>query len=627
MNQQQFYARLKQLSDQYYSTDQPEVTDAEFDALVAEYEAKFNTKFNYLGSSDSHHPKVTLPIYMASLNKCKTDVDITQFVARKPAATQYLYSEKLDGISLLVQISQDKYQIYTRGDGQVGSDVSHLMNYILHNHIPLQKWKTLLLKYNIDFNQHIIVRGELVIPSKYKEELGMNLRNIASGLVNSKTVDLNVATKVKFVAYNIYTDANTNILPHVQLQILSDAKFNVPYHKLQTVCTFEVCDKMYDEMLQSSMYPIDGVVIVKDKAVALQPGKNPDHAMAFKRTNTIVQATVTNVKWEASRYSTLHPTVEIEPVVIEGCTIQYASGFHAKFIHDNKVGPGSIVQLTRSGEVIPHIMKVLQPAAQPQMPTQPYVWQSVHIKLSTSEPNESVAIARLAHSMKVMEAKGVSDAIINKLYQAGFTDEQKLFDATVDQIKQIDGFKDKLATNVVNALQASKNNLTIVKLMLMSSYFAGFGEKLLSNVVNTLSVQSLLTSSIPESTLRKALATISITTRADNFIHGLNQFKQSTMFMQLATSLLTTSSSTASSTTKTEYTVRAVFTGLRPSSTLKASCDAKGIKYDDSSVTSKTTCVVTNDVSGSSGKLKDANKLNIPIYTVETFVAMYQLEN
>ena len=649
-DQLKHFQHLKDLSDKYYTTGQPDVTDEEFDQLVSEYEAKFNTKFTYLGSASNHHPKVKLPIYMGSLNKCKTADSILNFASpriRKLTVNKFIYTEKLDGISMLLEAHRTvsgyhtifQYtKLYTRGDGVYGSDVSHLLTHLIQNKQlpPPQKLFTVSSQQSISYVDKLYVRGELVIANKHKAELGANLRNIVCGVVNSKTLDTDVLSKCDFVAYNLYTTHST-LIPSTlvlsnQLKTLEYARFHVPLMVELPDCTIDDCNQVYDQFLKESKYPIDGVVIAKDIYQPIEPGQNPTDTIAFKRMNTFTETTVTNVKWETSRYGTLHPIVEIVPVDIDGCTIQCASGFNAKYILDNKVGPGAIIQITRSGEVIPHILQVVQSAREAQMPTQEYEWQGVHAKLTTSNlvQDENMCISRLVHSMKVLEAKGISEAIITKLYKAGFTDEWKLFGATVDQIMFVEGFKAKSASNVVSALSLAQTRVSILNVFLMSSYFAGFGEKLLRSIFDVVDVVRLLTNPIQDDVstqLKSQLATVSVATRADTFIKGLKQLQDSALFMKLLQPFLTSQSNSQSEPKKTEYTVRAVFSGLRPSTKLKASCECKGIKYDDDTVTKQTTCLVVKQSDKPTTKVTTAIKLGVSVITIDQFVAQYQLEN
>ena len=127
-NQKEDYQRLITLSDQYYNTGVSGVSDAEFDSLVEQYNKKYNEEFVYLGQA--HHQKTKLPIQMSSLKKCKDDESLERFANAEPKVTKYIYTEKLDGVSLLIHYTDEGIKLFTRGDGEYGSDVTHLLKWI-----------------------------------------------------------------------------------------------------------------------------------------------------------------------------------------------------------------------------------------------------------------------------------------------------------------------------------------------------------------------------------------------------------------------------------------------------------------------------------------------------------------
>jgi NAD-dependent DNA ligase len=135
-------------------------------------------------------------------------------------------------------------------------------------------------------------------------------------------------------------------------------------------------------------YDMDGVICVNDHIYPRQTG-NPAHAFAFKMvlSDQIAEAKVVGVVWTASKDGYLKPRVQLEPLHLGGVTIEYATGFNAKFIVENKIGVGALIRLTRSGDVIPHIIGVIQPAAQPHMPTVPYEWNATQVDILLQDKN------------------------------------------------------------------------------------------------------------------------------------------------------------------------------------------------------------------------------------------------
>ena len=123
-----------------------------------------------------------------------------------------------------------------------------------------------------------------------------------------------------------------------------------------------------------------GVICCNDEIYPRKRG-NPEHAFAFKMvlSDQIAEVKVTDVIWTPSKDGFLKPRVQVEPVILGGVTIEYATGFNAKYIVDNNIGVGAVIKLVRSGDVIPHILAVIRPASEPLMPTQDYTWNDTRV--------------------------------------------------------------------------------------------------------------------------------------------------------------------------------------------------------------------------------------------------------
>ena len=105
-----------------------------------------------------------------------------------------------------------------------------------------------------------------------------------------------------------------------------------------------------------------------------------------------------------------------------GVTIKYATGFNAKFIEENKIGVGAIIQLIRSGDVIPKIEAVTQPAEKAKMPKEEYIWNETHvdIMLKNAENNSIVLTKNISGFFKGLEVDGLGEKNVEKLINAGF---------------------------------------------------------------------------------------------------------------------------------------------------------------------------------------------------------------
>ena len=130
------------------------------------------------------------------------------------------------------------------------------------------------------------------------------------------------------------------------------------------------------------LYEIDGVIVTDDNVYPRKSG-NPEHSFAFKMvlSDQIAEVKVVDVLWNPSKDGYLKPRVQIEPIQLGGVKIEYATGFNAAFIEQNKIGLGALIQIIRSGDVIPHIRSVTIPAEAPKMPLVPYKWNDTHVDI------------------------------------------------------------------------------------------------------------------------------------------------------------------------------------------------------------------------------------------------------
>jgi len=624
-SKEQFHAYLVQCSNTYYTSGQTQLTDAAFDALVEEYETTYNTTFTHLGVA--HHAKCTLPICMGSLSKCKEEVSLRRFASTPSENTtkgDFVFSEKLDGISVLIVSSVGAQSVnrklYTRGDGTVGCDVSHIADYI-----QMPSMQSLHNLHALTKQSIVYLRGEVLFPKQLATVIGENLRNIVCGAVNAKTLDVQLLQQAVFVAYAMPHVAEKWYKPSEQFALLHQCGIKTPLFTMKQECNVAVCNQVLDDMLATTQFCIDGVVIARDVYEPTLSADNPKCSCAFKRLGNVQQATVVNVHWALSRYGVYHPTVEITPVVFDGCTISKASGFNAQYIFQQRINIGSIVEITRSGDVIPHIVRVVQPSATPLMPSGRCKWKGVDVCIDDGVQNDDVAKSQLVYVCKVLKIKGVSEGVINKLFDAGITTLEQLFSIDANRVSQIHGLGPTSAAKIVTEIQAARARITLVDILLLSACFPQFGERKLTAICDAIDVVTLLTAASFEETtcvvIMKALHTIGVKTQASVFIEGCKQIRSNPYLLQLLheqksqSKVVDGSKSTSSDGQKS----RVVFSGFRDKA-LAARCAEQNIEVVDN-VTKTTLCVVVIDTTSTSSKVQAAQKFGIPIRAKDEFIA------
>ena len=476
---------LKKFSQEYYHSTKPLITDVVFDLLkdVLEERDPSNEFLTTIGAPLPTKEAVPLPYPMASLNKIKPDTNLLEDWKKKHKGP-YVISDKLDGISGLLHKAGTKFKLYTRGDITSGQDISHLVKYILSDKYDLSK-----------IPDGTAIRGEIIMNKKNFETVKdkyANARNTVAGLVNSKHYSVDIAKLTDFVAYSVL---NPKYKQEEQMSKLELWKFPTVTYKVLNDITNDSLSKYFQERRTSSLYEVDGIVVIDSSKIYDLADKNPTYGFAFKMvlTDQVAEVIVKDVEWNISKHGYLKPRLVVEPTKLVGVTITYATAFNAKYVVDNVLGPGAIVKIVRSGDVIPHILKVIKPAAsgKPKMPLIPYIWNKSNIDIvvkdmKDTEYGKTIAIKRITSFFQKLSIKFISEGIVTKLVDAGYNSIAKILNANKDDLAKIDGIGEKIVAKIFdNAAKAFKTtNLETV--MGASNIFGrGLGVKKNKIIVNT----------------------------------------------------------------------------------------------------------------------------------------------
>ena len=510
-------------SKQYHSEGTSILTDAEYDALLDRIHS-LGLDIPGVGSAPTRGKKVRLPMYMGSLDKIKPgDKAINTFFKEIPSS--FIVSEKLDGVSALLVSTKNGTKLYTRGDGSVGQDITALL-------------KVLPLPGNVPVGY--TVRGELIIPKRKYPELkayGANLRNIVSGLVNSKDYNPTVARNVRFVPYQVCSPRTGT--PSEDLARLAEWGLHaVDHFVLRATDATDFEEKLLSALSsrkQNSEYEIDGLVVSRDIVYQIPTGKNPDHAVAFKSSTVQDHADVTvhSVEYRASKDGYLIPVVYFDPVQLAGVTVRKATGFNAKFIQDNVIGPGAVIRVTRSGDVIPHIVSVTVPAAKAAMPTEEYHFTDtgVHAVLMDLGSNMDVQCKNIERFFTGISVPNMKKGVIEKLFLNGLDSIGRILGASEADVLGIPGFAQRSASALVISVRDCFTRAPLEDIMAASNAFGrGMAGKKLNIILNEIpdwdqmrkSRDAICKLDVSEKTLSEIKGISSTTAQA--FIQGLDAF-------------------------------------------------------------------------------------------------------
>ena len=454
-----------------YYNKKPVLSDNQYDIIKEYVERKYpdNEAIAKVGAPIEKN-KVKLPYEMPSMDKIKPDTNaLTNWKSKYNSP--YVLSCKLDGVSGMYSTEGDKPKLYTRGDGKVGQDISHLIKVLeLPNH------------------KDTVVRGEFIIPKavfdeKYKEKFA-NPRNLVSGIINSKTLDDKVKD-LHFVAYEVIKPL---IKPSEQMKILKELRHEVVMNKTVDELSNEMLSETLLDWRKNYDYEIDGVIVIEDKVHDRISG-NPEYAFAFKMviSDQMAEAKVVDVIWSASKSGYLKPRVQIEPIKLGGVTIEYATGFNGKFIEDNKIGIGAVIQIIRSGDVIPYIKSITTPADKAKMPDVPYIWTDTHVDIVLENVADDITVREknITAFFVELEVDGLSGGNVKRIMKAGYDTIPKILKMSKTDFEKVEGFKEKMINKVQEGIKEKVAGANLLKIMVASNMLGrGLGERKIKPILD-----------------------------------------------------------------------------------------------------------------------------------------------
>jgi NAD-dependent DNA ligase len=620
---QELEKKLRHLDDVYYHGTDPlgvKTTDEEYDALRVQYEELTGKKDKTIGATVKTKRAVPLPFFMGSLDKIKEGED-TRLQRWKSAdkISTFIIQPKLDGVSAMYCRPPHSHgeALYTRGDGSMGSDISFLLPHL--QDLP-------------SLRHGEAVRGEIVMSNaifeqKYASSFKNN-RNLVSGILNSKAPDPNIIRDLVLIPYEVLSDADVRASPSQQIHSLQDEmKFRevivgltVPFHDL----TMTTLHRLWEYFRKETPYPTDGIVIWKDTPYMPDKTGNPDYAVAFKKTKETVRTHVVQVHWSPSKYNVLKPRIEIEPVDLSGTRITFVTGFNAKYIMDHCLGKGAVVEVTRSGDVIPHILAVHRPAdsGEPEMPlTVAYHWNDTEVDIIGTEKEEGgiADIKKIHFFFKTLGIKTLAEKTITKLVGAcaatptctGNTTAPRLMvrllKMSAEEMVSRAGLGPIESQNLWRQIhpQGGLREVPLALLMTASGIFGpGFGLRKIEPVVDRISLGAEKMAEVPGWTRESA----------SKFLQHMPAFDT---FVRDCQGLLTIADRACATKTKKKGVV--VFSGFRDKELEKWLVE-RGYTVGDSVTATGTVCVlVRGDKEIETIKTKKAREKGIPVQTVEEF--------
>ena len=587
------------------------LTDNEYDILKEYMEDRFpnNPALKAIGAPADKKKQVKLPVFMPSMDKIKAD---TKHLPKWKAKYKgpYVVSAKADGISGLLVTKKNKQQLYTRGNGSMGWERSYLIPFL-----------------DLPVVDGTVIRGEIIMGRNvFKRKYGKvykNPRNAVGGIINADFT-LKNAEKYKDLDFVGYEVIRPRLKPSEQMAFLEEHQFKTIKYTVHKDITNEELSKILVDWRNNYKYQNDGLIVADDK-IYLRWKKNPKHAFAFKMvlSDQKAEAKVLEVIWTPSKDGFLKPKVRIEPIDIGGVTIEYATAFNAAFVEKNKIGMGALIEMVRSGDVIPHILKVITPARQAQMPTGNYKWNATHVDivLDDIKGNTNVQEKVISRFFKHLDVDGLGEGNVKRLMKAGFDSIEKIINMKQEDFLKAQGFKQRLAEKVFKSIHEKLEEASLVEIMAASNLFGrGMGRRRLRAILEAY--PELLNNKMGKAEAEEKIAQLKgfgKKTAAD-FIEHLQTFLQFIKAIHLEKKLVFKKKKV--NTAHPLYDKNIVMTGFRDKDLAAKIADITG-KALKTSVSKNTFVVLVKNTDEDTGKAEEARALGIPLMTPESFIKKY----
>ena len=502
MDKVQLEERVKELNQllhdtgyAYYVLDQPLVPDAVYDQYLQELIA-IESEFPDLIYPDSPTQRVggtilqgfnkvahTYP--MLSLSNAFGREDLDDFDRRIRASIgddfSYVCELKIDGLAISLTYENGVFvRGATRGDGRVGEDITENLKTI--RSIPLRLKKSVTME----------LRGEAYMPKKsfialnesrveQEEEKFANPRNAAAGSLRQLDPKIAASRNLAIFVYGIGGDGEAYQLDsHAEaLDYLDELGFqtNKERKTCHSIDEVQAYIEKWTDRRPDLAYEIDGIVIKVNRYVHQQElgftAKSPRWATAYKFPAEEVVTTLLDIELTVGRTGALTPTAILEPVKVAGTTVGRASLHNEDLIREKDIRIGDTVIIRKAGDIIPEVVAVVMEARKEdlpeyKMPTHCPVCESGLVRIEGEvalrcvNPQCPAQITEgLIHfvSRNAMNVDGLGEKVVEQLFREGLIhDVSDLFTLTKDQLIQLDRMGEKSATNLVTAIEASKQN-------------------------------------------------------------------------------------------------------------------------------------------------------------------------
>lgn len=646
-------------NEKYYNQDSPEIEDFEYDNLMKELikleeenpELKRNdSPSNRVGGKPlDKFEQVVHKIPMLSLSNAYSWEDLKDFDSRVREAVgsdvEYVVEFKIDGLSVGLNYNNGIFESgATRGNGIVGENITK--NLMTIKNIPL----------NIDEKGELTVRGEVYISKKDFEEINKiqeeqdqplyaNPRNLAAGSLRQLDSKLTAKRPLDIFIFNLEDINSKQFKTHSEsLEYLKQLGFHVsPEFKVfKTMDEIIEYIKYWTEHREDLGFGIDGMVIkVNNLAQREQMGytaKSPRWAIAYKFPAERKETKLLDIVVEVGRTGTITPTAVLEPIRLAGTTVSRATLHNEDYINEKDIKINDTVLVQKAGDIIPQVVEVIKEKRTGEemefkMPEECPVCGEPTVRLEGEAAVKCINISCPAQirrgiihfaSREAMDIDGLGESIITLLLKQDLIkDISDLYYLKKEQISVLERMGDKSATNLINAINKSKEND-------LWRFINGLGIKLIGTKAAKILASEFKDLDKLMSATEQELINLEEfgQTMADSVVEFFKEEKNISVIEKLKEAGVNTKliESDDADIPKIFEKMKIVLTGTLPTlkrNDAKEMIEKRGGKAT-SSVSKSTSFVLAGEEAGS--KLTKANDLGIKVIDEEKFLQLIELK-
>ena len=635
---------LKEASESYYAKDEEIMSNFEYDKLYDELVDLENKTGIVLSGSPTVEvgyeavdslPKERHASPMLSLNKTKSREELRDWLAGRVG----LLSWKLDGLTIVLTYENGELlKAVTRGNGEVGEIITP--NARMFINLPLR----------INYTGRLILRGEAVIGYADFEKINAtisdpsqvykNPRNLCSGSVRQLNNEITKKRNVRFYAFTLVDAEGMEFATRTeQMTFLSGLGFECVYYRKVDESNILAGIEEFEKAIENYDIPSDGLVLTYDDLAYSKTlgrtAKFPRDAIAFKWQDEIAKTDLLYIEWSPSRTGLINPVAVFTPVELEGTTVSRASVHNVSVMQSLKLGIGDEITVYKANMIIPQIAENLTGSGTVEIPQScPACGGVTEIREQNEAralyctnpecPVKHVKALTLFASRDALNIDGVSEMTVEKFTERGiirtYADFFRLPDHK-DEIVSMEGFGEKSYQNLYDS--AEKARKTTLAKLLYGLGISGIGVANAKLIAKHFDEDLKKCEAADEAEVGDIEGVGPVMGKSFvEYFRNENNLKRLDDLLTEIELVKSTPAEGGDLLKGKTFVVTGSLNHFKDRSALKERIEEKGGKVSGS-VSSKTECLINNDINSTSGKNKKAKELGIPIISEEDFLARY----